>query len=161
MEASDMGKTILFVRSILYDLGVPQEAATIAYEDNNACIAMANAQKPTSRTRHVDIRWFALSDWVERDLIVLHRVDTSQNMADHFTKQLGPILFRRHVDYVMGRVPPQYSSCFQRLYTQFREQQEHTPNNDPALPSLDTTHPTAAAAAKLVAAWSQIVGLFG
>ncbi|KAL9178438.1 LOW QUALITY PROTEIN: hypothetical protein ACHAXT_003768 [Thalassiosira profunda] len=44
MEASDMGKTIL---SILYDLGVPQEAATVAYEDNNACIAMA-----THRNRH-------------------------------------------------------------------------------------------------------------
>ncbi|KAL9178471.1 hypothetical protein ACHAXT_003801 [Thalassiosira profunda] len=103
MEASDMGKTILAARSILYDLGIPQEAATIAYEDNNACIAMANAQKPTSRTRHVDIRWFALADWVERDLIILERIATAQNMADHFTKQLGPTLFKRHVDYVMGR----------------------------------------------------------
>jgi hypothetical protein len=35
---------ILFVCRILWDLGVPQAAATLLYEDNNACIAMANIQ---------------------------------------------------------------------------------------------------------------------
>ncbi len=53
---------ILFVRSVLWDLGVPQEAATILYEDNDACTAMANAQKPTPRTRHMDIKYFSLSE---------------------------------------------------------------------------------------------------
>ena len=50
MEAADCGKMILYVRSIIWDLGVPQLAATIAYEDNDAAIAMANSRKPTSRT---------------------------------------------------------------------------------------------------------------
>ena len=31
MAAYDAGKMILFVRSILWDLGIPQEAATILY----------------------------------------------------------------------------------------------------------------------------------
>ena len=109
MSASDCGKVILYIRSILYDLGVPQDAATIAYEDNDACTAMANAQKPTTRTRHIDTRYHALCEWVERDLIKLERVDTSKNMADHFTKQLTPTLFNRHVDYILGKVPPHYS----------------------------------------------------
>jgi hypothetical protein len=47
MLAYYTGKMILFVHSILWDLGIPQEAATLLYEDNNACTAMANAQKPT------------------------------------------------------------------------------------------------------------------
>ena len=50
MAAYDTGKMILFVRSVLWDLHVPQEAATILFEDNNACTAMGNAQKPTTRT---------------------------------------------------------------------------------------------------------------
>ncbi len=45
MAAYDAGKMILFVRSILWDLGIPQEAAPLLYEDNDACTAMANAQK--------------------------------------------------------------------------------------------------------------------
>ena len=54
--------------------------------------AMANAQKPTSRTRHMDIWYHVLCEWVERDLIVLERVDTTINEADHFTKLLSWVL---------------------------------------------------------------------
>jgi hypothetical protein len=50
MAACDTGKTILYIRSILWDLDIPQEAATILYEDNDGCTAMGNAQKPTTRT---------------------------------------------------------------------------------------------------------------
>jgi hypothetical protein len=62
---------MLFIRTILWELGIPQHAATVIYEDNDGATAMANAQKPTSRTRHMDIRFFALSEWVERDLVIL------------------------------------------------------------------------------------------
>jgi len=44
MAAYDTGKMILFIRSVLWDLNVPQEAATILFEDNDACTAMGNAQ---------------------------------------------------------------------------------------------------------------------
>jgi hypothetical protein len=43
MLAYYTGKMILFVRSVLWDLGITQEAATLLYEDNGACTAMANA----------------------------------------------------------------------------------------------------------------------
>ena len=56
MGANLAGKMILFVRSILWDLGIPQQAATLLYEDNDACTAMANAKKPTPRTQHMDIK---------------------------------------------------------------------------------------------------------
>jgi len=66
----ELGKALLYVRSILWDLDVPQEATSRPYEANDACTAMANAQKPTSCTRHMDIRYHVLCEWVERDLIV-------------------------------------------------------------------------------------------
>ena len=109
MGASDFGKILLYVRSVLWDLGVPQHAASVLYEDNDACTAMAMAQKPTPRTRHMDIKYQVICEWVERDLIHLKRIDTSINLADLFTKHLGPLLFHRHTDYVMGHVPPHYA----------------------------------------------------
>ena len=115
-EAADCGKMILFCQSILWDLGVPQCTATVAYEDNDDCRAMANAQKPTPRVRHMDIKYNVLCEWVERDLIVLERVNNKLNMADHFTKQPGPFAFRRHTDYILGHVPPEYSACFQLIH---------------------------------------------
>jgi hypothetical protein len=61
MATYDTGKMILFVQSVLWDLlGIPQEAATVLYEDNDACTAMGNAQKPTPRTRHMDIKYFSI-----------------------------------------------------------------------------------------------------
>jgi hypothetical protein len=71
IAACNVSRMSLFVRSILWDLDVPQEAATIAYKDNNGCTAMGNAQKPTVRTRHINIKYFALCEWIERNLIHL------------------------------------------------------------------------------------------
>jgi len=119
MAAYELGKALLYVHSILWDFDVPQEAASRLYEDNDACTAMANAQKPTSRTRHMDIRYHVLCEWVERDLIVLERVDATINKADHFPQLLSRVLFHRHIAYIMGHVPPEYSPAHTRSTGQF------------------------------------------
>ena len=97
--ASDGGRMSLYCRSILWDLGIPHDGAT----------AMANAGKPTPRSRHIDIKYYAIQEWVERDLVLLTRIETSLNMGDHFTKPLPKILFYRHRDFYMGHVSPPYS----------------------------------------------------
>mmetsp|Transcript_10383 Transcript_10383/g.14952 ORF Transcript_10383/g.14952 Transcript_10383/m.14952 type:complete len:1434 (-) Transcript_10383:2326-6627(-) len=106
--ACDAGKMILFFRSLLDDLGIEQKHATVLYEDNNGALMMANAQQPTRRTRHMDIKKFALLDWVEQDLMILQSVKTAENAADGMTKPLGRQLFYRHADTIMGRRVPQY-----------------------------------------------------
>ncbi len=73
---------------------------------------MAMAQKPIPWTRHMDIKYHALVEWVKRDLLKLERINTTLNLADHFTKQLGTVLFHCHVEYILGKVPPTYSNAF-------------------------------------------------
>ncbi len=80
---------------------------------------MGNAQKPTTPTRHIDIKYFALCDWVERDHLLLERIDTSINIADHLTKILSHILFHRHADYLLGHVPPKYSPVYQKAISTY------------------------------------------
>ena len=115
MKDNNIRKIALFVRSIIWNLGIPQRASTVLYEDNDTAIAMVNAQKFTPHAQHMDIKYKVLVQWVDRNLIHLDHVDTKQNMVDHFTKPLGPQLFCRHTDYIMGRVPPQYSSRFRNM----------------------------------------------
>ncbi len=112
MAACDMGRMCLFVSSLSWDLDIPQEVATVAYEDNNGCTAMGNAQKPTTRTRNINIKYFALCDWVEHNLIVLERIDTSINIADHLTKPLTQILFHHHADYLLRHIAPKFSPIY-------------------------------------------------
>jgi hypothetical protein len=47
---------------------------------------MANAQQLTRRTRLMDIKHFALLDWVEQDLQILEQIPTNDNAADAMTK---------------------------------------------------------------------------
>ena len=104
MAAYDTGKMILFIQSVLWDLHVPQEAATVLFKDNGGCTAMGNAQTPTSRTRHINIKYFSLCNWMKRDLMFLEHIDTSFNMSDNMTKGLQTILFHRHRDFILGHV---------------------------------------------------------
>ncbi len=110
-----LGKLILFVRSVLWDLNIPQEAATLLYEDNDVCNAMGNAQKPTPRTCHIDIKYVSLCEWVERDLILLDQIDTSINISNHLTKPLQTLLFHRHTNFLLGHVPPSYSPVYSTI----------------------------------------------
>ena len=69
---------------------------------------MANAGRPTKRTKHIDTRHFAILSWVEQDLITLKRVPTNDNSSDALTKNTPRILFNRHIDYILGRTQPEY-----------------------------------------------------
>ncbi len=77
----------------MWDLGIPQEAATLLYEDNDACTAMGNAQKSTTQTHQMDIKYFSISEWVDRDLMHLECIDTKVNMLDYLIKSLSRALF--------------------------------------------------------------------
>ena len=107
--ATDAGKAILYVRTILEEIGLEQKDATILHIDNNGALNMANQQQPTKRTRHMDIKHFIIQEWVERDLLYLRRVTTADNYADALTKPLGRIIHYRHFDYIMGRIRPTYA----------------------------------------------------
>ncbi|KAL7542328.1 hypothetical protein ACHAWF_007151 [Thalassiosira exigua] len=56
MAACDLGQMMLYNRSVLWDLDIPQEALTLLYEGND----------PTTRTRHMDdIEYFILCKSIE------------------------------------------------------------------------------------------------
>ena len=96
------GKAVKFVRTIVTQIGFPQENGTIIYEDNAATILIVNDGRPTQRTRHVDIQTFAIQEWRLAGILVLKKIHTSVNPADGATKALDFTLFHRHVNRMMG-----------------------------------------------------------
>ena len=60
--ACDAGKAILYVRSILEEINVPQDMATTLFIDNNGALLMGNAQQPTRHTMHMCLKKFSLLD---------------------------------------------------------------------------------------------------
>ena len=82
VAAVSAAKTAKYLHSVLSELGFPQSGPTILYEDNQAAIAMVNENKPTTRSRHIDIQYFAIQEWRARGLIKLVYIPTSLNVAD-------------------------------------------------------------------------------
>jgi hypothetical protein len=53
-------KIAKYLRSILIELGFPPSGLTLLYEDSKATINIVNANRPTKRSRHIDIQHIAI-----------------------------------------------------------------------------------------------------
>ena len=105
IAAVSAAKVIRYLRSVLVDLGYPQEEPTIIHEDNQAVLDIVNKQIPSERTRHCDIQYFALQEWRARGLVKMNHIPGIINPADQATKAVGPTLHYRHVRRSMGFYP--------------------------------------------------------
>ena len=53
-------KVVLFLRFVLEDLNYPMNNPTPIYEDNESCIKIVNARKPTDRVKHLEVPYFRI-----------------------------------------------------------------------------------------------------
>ena len=107
--AAEAGKTILYLRSVLQELGFPQYQPTTLFIDNQGALFMANAKQPTRQTRFMDTKAFAIQDWIREEQMILRPIKTQNNVSDHFTKALGRIKFYKQTDILMGRRKPAWT----------------------------------------------------
>ena len=84
------------------DLGIENNDPTPIYEDNQSAIEIINANKPTGKSRHIDIQFFAIQDWKDAGIITVKHIPRIINPADDLTKPLGYALHSRHARYTMG-----------------------------------------------------------
>ena len=103
IAAYDAAKAVRYIRSILQELNFLEEGPTKIYIDNESALKIINDnQAPTARTRHLDIRYFALQDWkLDGDIEMIH-IPGTLNPSDDLTKPLGWILHARHCRRTMG-----------------------------------------------------------
>jgi hypothetical protein len=105
---TDAGKAALYIRSIMEELGLEQTLATPISVDNRGARQLSNAQQPTRRTRHVDMKEFVILQWTEEERILYTDVPTALNPSDSLSKPTGRVKFYEHTDVLMGRRPPSY-----------------------------------------------------
>ena len=104
---------------------IPQHHATILYEGNQGALLMAQAGQPTKRTKHIDIKHFAIQSWVEQDLLQFNRIQTSDNLADALTKATARTLFYRHTNHIMGKIIPSYVNFVKQSKILMSKQYDH------------------------------------
>ena len=87
--------TLIWTRQFLEGQGYNIGPAKI-YEDNTSAIKLAeNGRSNSSRTRHIAIRFFFISDRINSKEIVVEYMKTQDMIADILTKPMQGALFRR------------------------------------------------------------------
>ena len=64
------------------------------YVDNEACMALAKNPKHHSRMKHIDVQYHYIREQVVGGTIRLERVDSSNNVANIFTKPLNKVRYK-------------------------------------------------------------------
>jgi hypothetical protein len=80
---------------------------TIMNQDNQSTMRLADNGKASSGkgTRHINIRYFFITDRIARKEIAIQYCPTKEMVADYFTKPLQGALFYKFRDQIMGLVP--------------------------------------------------------
>jgi hypothetical protein len=76
-------------------------------QDNQSTIKLSENGKASSGkgTRHINIRYFFITDRIARKEDAIQYCPTKQMVADYFTKPLQGVLFYKFHDQIMGVVP--------------------------------------------------------
>ena len=72
------------------------------FEDNRSCIRVAESPKFTPRTKHIAIKYHHFRKHVSDKTIAIFPINTSDQLADIFTKPLDRIVFTKLRKQIMG-----------------------------------------------------------
>ena len=93
IAASEAAKEAKFYREFAEELGFPQTEPTPLLVDNSATVDLAYNPEFHNRTKHIDRRHFYVRELVEDHVLNVKYVNTTENLADFFTKPLPPKSF--------------------------------------------------------------------
>ena len=66
--------------------------------DNQSAVFSVNNPETSQRTRHIDVRYFKVRDYIKALAVRVRHITTNLNVADFFTKGLDRVLFTRYRD---------------------------------------------------------------
>ena len=105
LAALDLGtREALWYRKLGMSLQMDGAETIEIFEDNSACLAIANGSKWSARTKHVDVKHFAVRDDVAQGRVKVSDIASEENPADCLTKPLGVLKFEKFRT-MMGVVP--------------------------------------------------------
>ena len=97
----------------------------LLYQDNTSSMRLEVNGKASSskRTRHINIRYFMITDKISKQEVEVEYCPTEDMLADYFTKPLQGALFRRFRNAIMGLSDADYLSYKESYKADKRAQQ--------------------------------------
>jgi hypothetical protein len=87
---------VIWVQTILKELGIPQPRAACLCCDNLGATYLAANPRFHARTKHIEIDYHFVRERVAEKLLDIRFISKNDQVADGFTK---PLLYRKHVEF--------------------------------------------------------------
>jgi transposase InsO family protein len=85
----------IWIMNIMEDIGYQQDQPMKIYEDNQACIRIAEEPREHKRMKHLDVRYNFIREVIQGGRIQILYVPTNEQLADVMTKGLPSPQFKR------------------------------------------------------------------
>jgi transposase InsO family protein len=88
MAASEAGRELVWLRTLLHELGFGSSLPTPLLCDNSAAVVLCGDQAFHNRVKHLDVKYHWIRERVENKELIVGRIPSSGNVADILTKAL-------------------------------------------------------------------------
>ena len=103
----DLMPSVLWTRLFLEEQGYGVRENVVLQDNKSAILLEKNGKASSSkRTKHIAIRYFFVTDMIQKKRLTVDWCPTDQMIADFWTKPNQGALFKRHRDLIMGVETP-------------------------------------------------------
>ena len=92
---SEVVKDLIFLRNILESIGFNVDYPMMVEVDNTGAIYLGLNRSTSQRTKHIDIRYHYVREFIDEGIVKVVFVSTKMNDADIFTKNVTSEIFSR------------------------------------------------------------------
>jgi len=103
MTATEAVKEVIWLRSLVDNLGLKQDI-TVVYCDSQNVIHLSRNQMYHERIKHIDVRYHFLREIISQGNIIVKKIGTFDNVADMFTKLIPISIFQHCLDIIGVRI---------------------------------------------------------
>ena len=100
---AEAAKEVKFVYQVLQSMGMKIKTPIIVRVDNVGAIFIAENVAVSQRTKHIDVKYRFVQEFVMDGFLRIIFVRTADNHADIFTKNVSGDLHDKHCEHLIGR----------------------------------------------------------
>ena len=100
---SEAAKEIKFVVQVLRSMKMQVKMPIVVRVDNVGAIGLSKNLSTSQRTKHIDVRYHFVREFVEEKMIEIVFVRSEENHADIFTKNVSGDVFEKHAKHFVGK----------------------------------------------------------
>ena len=102
----EVAKEAVWLKKFLSNLGVVrmEQVPITIFCDNSGAVAQSNDPRNHKKGKHIERKFHIIQDIVARGDVVVAKIDSSNNLADPFTKALLQRAFESHLEGIGVRL---------------------------------------------------------